>query len=479
MILDELVVVLGLDASKFTEEQRRALEDFRRTRFEADRLGTSVEASSEKASASLGLVRKGVMGLVGALAGAEAAAFIDHVVRMDAATGRLARSIGTSVENLGIWQGMIRQVGGTAEEATAALSAMQDQINNVRQGNGMFDDKTAFLLTKIGGLGGRNADQVFRDLQKYFAGEVGAGRMTADTAATEMRWLPGMNQSMINLLLSDFKKVEEAARAVGGATKETADAAASLQGKLSLVAQAMERFTASLLPILEYLGFRPVGEIARDAKSVGAKGFLDRLDAAAGSQDTIAKPFADWLSNKIWGSGGASAGGGGTRGDRNNNPGNMKDGPFARAHGATGADSGGFAVFPDRATGSAAQEALVRGGSYQGLTLEQFAQRYAEGSPAWRNTVGGALGIGPGDVVNNQDPRLIDAIRRAEGTGARGAAASRGANNSRTSTSTSETHVSIGQVVLPGVTDAEGFSHGLGDTMRRWGITSPANSGLA
>jgi len=467
VILDELIVVLGFDTSKFTEGQRRALEDFRRTQFEAEKFGKNVEASAEKASTSLGMIRKGALGIIGAFAGGEAAAFIDHVINMDAATGRFARTIGTSVENLGIWQGMIRQVGGTAEEATAALSAMQDQINNVRAGNGMFDDKTAFLLTKIGGLGGRNADQVFRDLQKYFSGEIGAGRMTADTAATQMRWLPGMNQSMVNLMLSDLKKIEEAAKAVGGATKETADAAAKLQGTFSLMIQSFERFGASLLPVIEILT-KPTGQL-----SLSDIDSMVKMDVEKGSWLDRANA---WLHGTLGMGGGGGGGGGGTRGDRNNNPGNLKDGPFARSHGATGSDSGGFAIFPDRATGSAAQEALVRGSSYQGLTLDQFAQKYAEGNSAWRNTVGGALGIGGSDVVNNQDPRLIDAIRRAEGTGARGAAGARGANNSRTSTSTSS--VSIGQIVLPGVTDAEGFASELGNTMKRWGITSPANSSL-
>lgn len=110
-------------------------------------------------------------------------------------------------------------------------------------------------------------------------------------------------------------------------------------------------------------------------------------------------------------------GGGNTRGDRNNNPGNLKMGDVARAFGAVGADDRGFAIFPNRESGAAAQEALVKSDRYKGLSLRQFASKYAEGSPDWMRTVGGAMGIGANDVVNNQDPRLIDAIRRAEGTG--------------------------------------------------------------
>jgi hypothetical protein len=111
---------------------------------------------------------------------------------------------------------------------------------------------------------------------------------------------------------------------------------------------------------------------------------------------------------------------GNSRGERNNNRGNIKFGAFAKAHGATGADSGGFAIFPDQATGDAAHSALIGGDSYKGLTLDQFGNKYAEGSASWKKTVGGALGIGLNDIVNNKDPRLSGAIRNAEGTNGHG-----------------------------------------------------------
>lgn len=115
-------------------------------------------------------------------------------------------------------------------------------------------------------------------------------------------------------------------------------------------------------------------------------------------------------------------GGGGSRGDRNNNPGNLKFGPHAQAFGATHADAGGFAVFPNAASGAAAQETLLKSDAYKGMTLDQFAGKYAEGNKSWSRTVGGALGIGGGDIVNNQDPRLPGAIRKAEGTSSSGEA---------------------------------------------------------
>jgi hypothetical protein len=71
---------------------------------------------------------------------------------------------------------------------------------------------------------------------------------------------------------------------------------------------------------------------------------------------------------------------GGDRAWRNNNPGNVRPGAIARANGAIGqecnGDYGCMAVFPDRVTGEAAQEALLRD-SYGGRTIRQMISAYA------------------------------------------------------------------------------------------------------
>lgn len=74
----------------------------------------------------------------------------------------------------------------------------------------------------------------------------------------------------------------------------------------------------------------------------------------------------------------------GTPSYRNNNPGNIKQGPFAKGCGSIGLDASGFAVFPSYATGFTALETLVRNAAsgksdlYQPTwTILQFFQTYA------------------------------------------------------------------------------------------------------
>ncbi|MBR0212602.1 MAG: hypothetical protein IJQ55_03275 [Alphaproteobacteria bacterium] len=67
---------------------------------------------------------------------------------------------------------------------------------------------------------------------------------------------------------------------------------------------------------------------------------------------------------------------GGSRAWRNNNPGNLEDGKFARDNGAIGTD-GRFAIFPDTATGFNAMANLLSTSAYQNLTIEGAINRYA------------------------------------------------------------------------------------------------------
>ena len=76
---------------------------------------------------------------------------------------------------------------------------------------------------------------------------------------------------------------------------------------------------------------------------------------------------------------------GGTRAWRNSNPGNIRYTDFAKRVGAIGS-AGGFAVFPDEATGMYAIEALLRTDSYNKLTIAGAISRYAP--PSENNTAG-------------------------------------------------------------------------------------------
>lgn len=112
----------------------------------------------------------------------------------------------------------------------------------------------------------------------------------------------------------------------------------------------------------------------------------------------------------------------GRRNWRNNNPGNLEYGPFARSKGAIGTD-GRFAVFPTLDQGMMAKRALVFGPRYINLTIAGAISKYAPPSEnntnSYINAVVSATGAGRNTPLSNlsasQQEAMLSAINRMEG----------------------------------------------------------------
>ncbi len=113
----------------------------------------------------------------------------------------------------------------------------------------------------------------------------------------------------------------------------------------------------------------------------------------------------------------------GTRNWRNNNPGNIEFGPFARSMGAIGTD-GRFAVFPSYDAGRQAKASLLFDSpKYNTKTIAGAIKRYAP--PTENNTsryvraVTNALGLTKDTPLSSlnagQQARMLDAMQRVEG----------------------------------------------------------------
>jgi len=112
----------------------------------------------------------------------------------------------------------------------------------------------------------------------------------------------------------------------------------------------------------------------------------------------------------------------GARNWRNNNPGNIEYGPFAKRMGAIGTD-GRFAVFPDYETGRKAKASLIfEGKSYRDLSLKDAISRYAPPSEndtaTYQRTVLASVG-GANRKMADYSPAersaILDAMQRVEG----------------------------------------------------------------
>ena len=113
---------------------------------------------------------------------------------------------------------------------------------------------------------------------------------------------------------------------------------------------------------------------------------------------------------------------GGSHAWRDNNPGNIKAGDRAHSMGAIGHD-GRFAIFPDEATGTAAQETLLLN-VYSGKTIDKTIEAWApekdgNDTARYKAFVRHVTGLDGnrkiGELTSDERHRLMDAQRSMEG----------------------------------------------------------------
>jgi len=215
-----------------------------------------------------------------------------------------------------------------------------------------------------------NRGTLFGHLKDYYAA---AGRklLSGEVGITDL-----MNNRDIQSELwrkTQQKQTEEEAKAAQDIS-EKQDAAANKQHeaaeKLELNAN---QFSAAVAAMPGSLSMQQAfamwaGEVAK-GMTVGGAGFVG---SAAPARDT---------------GGGSASGSGNTLGIRNNNPGNIRPGAFATAHGATGVNKG-FATFPTMEAGVSAHVALLGTSGYQGKTLSEIINRYAPPSDGNHHNAG-------------------------------------------------------------------------------------------
>lgn len=69
------------------------------------------------------------------------------------------------------------------------------------------------------------------------------------------------------------------------------------------------------------------------------------------------------------------------RSTRNNNPGNIKYGKWAKKYGASGKDADGFAIFPDKESGKSAMQNLLASKDYSRLSVKDAINKWTGGHP--------------------------------------------------------------------------------------------------
>ena len=124
-IVDELLVTLSLDPTKFTEGQKKAANSLVKMKEEARKQGKEIEATNRVVADGFSKIRNEALAFFAALLGARGIKeFIANVNDANAAVGRFAGNIGEAPQTVAAWGMAVERMGGSAQDAAGSINAM-------------------------------------------------------------------------------------------------------------------------------------------------------------------------------------------------------------------------------------------------------------------------------------------------------------------------------------------------------------------
>lgn len=479
-VIDSLFVELGIDASKFTKGQKEAIASFKKASEEARTRSKEIEASGQRASQFFSRLRTEAISLFGALAGANGIKdFVVGVTNSDAALGRLSRNIGVSVPTISRWQGVARIAGGSAEQMAASFTSLSDTFAGWKIG---IVSPLVADLRAISTAGGtiidvnKGVEQSFLDLSANLQRIHAQDPARAGLLGRRL----GVDPALFDILIrgpTAVKAMLAEVQKLGVVTEESANAAGHLQESWNKAAIAVERAGRAFYPAatgaLDFVTGNLTEKAAGQGHDQAVTGFFSglwNLINGGSAPATAALGRTGGVPIKP----GANAGGEASLGVLalarslgTDIPGLQRITALNDAYhkGTSSKHNEGLALdFTLRdASQSAAVAAKIRAKLQALGVAAQVIDEYT--NPSARST-GGHIHVGFANAVAAQ--RYADITRAAAGSNI---------DNSRASTSVSETK--IGTVVInTKATDGVGVAKDFTAAMRvRQGFSSLANDG--
>lgn len=225
-IIDSLIVEIGLDPAKFKLGKKEIEADAKRVREILGKEGKEIEGQAGRTAASIGGIRKEVLGLFAAFTGLGVGAFATQLIRLDAQTGRTAKTIDMTTTALSTWEGTAQIAGAKTGEITSAFVSLTQALQTAAlTGDASLGAKfrQLFNIDVLGPNGLKSAADLYLEIADRAQG------MDPAKAATAMAIL-GVPQGVIPLLLQgrgEIEKMLTSVRELGAATD--ADAAAAVR----------------------------------------------------------------------------------------------------------------------------------------------------------------------------------------------------------------------------------------------------------
>lgn len=510
-VIDSLLIELGLDASKFNAGQKKSVEELRKFDEQAQKTAKNTQEGAKNTAEGFEKARNALISFGVAAFGAKGfSQFVSTMTNTNAALGRTANLLGLSARELDAWGGVLKSVGGDANSFQTSIQAIQSGLAGIKLG----DSAILTPLARLGALGAvdleKNSVDIYKlaDALKRFRDA--NGEQLTYTLAQQL----GLNKETFLVLeqgSSVVHKLYDENYKLSGISEKNTEAAQKLQAQWGLLSQSFsgaknsimdelypalgvlaEGTTLGLNKFVEWdknanglisdIGLIAAGIVSLNSalKLVGVTlgtGVISKFFGAAGllfHSENLNSNEAEELKKRQampW-TGGSSTSASASnlpRNLRNNNPGNIEYGPFAKAHGATGSD-GRFAIFPDMATGQNAMASLLmsyaKGGNN---TISSIISKWspakdngATNTSAYINDVAKRTGIDPNKPLTMGELAAVQqAMSNHEGMiGAK-------TNTPLGAGSNTNVQTSIGTInVQTQATDSNGIANSLGKSIQ-------------
>lgn len=241
-LLDSLLIEIGLDPSKYTTGRKEIEKDFDKTKERAQRTAKDIELFGKKGSEFFSKMKKEALELFAAFLGARGLKdLIVNTTQMEASTGRFAKTLGTSVEELSRWRNAAILAGGSAEGMDQSMNGLRQNFEQFAR-TGQSDVIQYFRALKIAVVDAKGNLRPLGDILLDLADKF------SKMPAPEAKWFGkaiGLDEGTINLLIKgreEVKKYLDEASRVGTISDEQSKAAIRLQESWRRLAQAGQTY---------------------------------------------------------------------------------------------------------------------------------------------------------------------------------------------------------------------------------------------
>jgi hypothetical protein len=497
-VIDSLLIELGLDSSKFNSGQKKAVEQLQKFDEANTKSNKNATQGAKELDLNLGKIRNSLIAIGTAVVGVSGfREFANQMIFGNAALGRTSALLGMNARDLDAWGKAAEVFGGDAKGVQASIQALEGGLAKFALGRGGEE-----VVTGLAQLGVTAKDGKVDLIELSNALKRVKDTMGAQSALTIGSSL-GLDQGTLQMLMEGgdaVKALHDRFYDLSGVNDQNIKDAQELAKKWAESKQA-----GSALAQTIFSDLAPAMKFAVE----GMTSIMDALNLSLKAPTAGEKQESIWQKlfgvgnlnkneddelKKIWANkpvfrdpapakGGASPSAPPVTGVkqsaapvtlpsnlprnlRNNNPGNIEYGDFAKKHGATGSD-GRFAIFPTLQAGQDAQASLLMGYMAQGNnTISKIVSKWAPGSEnntgAYIADLSKKTGIDANSVLDTaQLGKVRQAMADHEGmVGARASASAGGSGGTNV-----ETHIqSI--TVQTAATDATGVARDIGQAIK-------------